>query len=41
MKLLMLFQGRRVEDQPDFHVSFLKALGADNFRNLVGLERPC
>ena len=33
MKLLFLSQGRRVEDQPDFHVSFLKALGEQNFRN--------
>ncbi len=34
MKLLFLSQGRRVEDQPDFHVSFLKALGEQNFRNV-------
>lgn len=34
MKFLFLSQGRRVEDQPDFNASFLKALGADNFRNI-------
>lgn len=34
MRLLFLSQARCVEDQPDFHVSFLKALGADNYRNI-------
>lgn len=34
MRLLFLSQARCVEDQPDFHVSFQKALGADNYRNI-------
>lgn len=34
MRLLFLSQARCVEDQPDFHASFLKALGADSYRNI-------
>lgn len=34
MRLLFLSQACCVEEQPDFHASFLKALGADNYRNI-------
>ena len=34
MRFLFLSQASRVEDQPDFHVSFLKAIGADDYRNI-------
>lgn len=34
MKLLFLSQARRIEDQPDFHVSFLKVLGSENYLNI-------
>ena len=34
MRFLFLSQASRVEDQPDFHLSFLKAIGADNYRNI-------
>lgn len=34
MRLLFLSQAKKIEDQPDFHRSFLKVLGAANYRNL-------
>ena len=34
MRFLFLSQATRIEDQPDFHVSFLKAIGADDYRNI-------
>ena len=34
MRFLFLSQGKRVEDQPDFHVSFLNAVGIENYHNL-------
>ena len=34
MRVMFLSQAARVEDQPDFHASFLKALGDKCYRNL-------
>lgn len=34
MRFLFLSQAVHVEDQPDFHVSFRNAIGADSYRNI-------
>lgn len=34
MRFLFLSQARQIEDQPDFHASFLKAVGGENYLNV-------